>query len=65
MIYAHQAGTTAGTFLASRETYRWAGAAFVLWSQQQTTIHGTAHDPVLATYSGVTCAGLSSARGEL
>ena len=64
VVYAYQAGTTAGTFLASRETYRWAGAALVLASQQQTTIHGTAHDPVLATYSGVTCGGLSSARGE-
>lgn len=65
VIYAYQAGTTAGTFLASRQTYRWAGAALVLASRQQTTIHGTAHDPVLATYSGVTCGGLSSARGEL
>jgi hypothetical protein len=65
VVYAYQAGTTAGTFLASRETYRWAGAALVLASRQQTTIHGTAHDPVLATYSGVTCGGLSSARGEL
>lgn len=65
VIYAYQAGTTAGTFLASREMYRWAGAALVLASRQQTTIHGTAHDPVLATYSGVTCGGLSSARGEL
>lgn len=65
VVYAYQAGTTAGTFLASRETYRWAGAALVLASQQQTTIHGTARDPVLATYSGVTCGGLSPARGEL
>lgn len=65
VVYAYQAGTTAGTFLASRETYRWADAALVLASRQQTTIHGTAHDPVLATYSGVTCGGLSSARGEL
>jgi len=65
VVYAYQAGTTAGTFLASRETYRWAGAALVLASRQQTTIHGTAHDLVLATYSGVTCGGLSSARGEL
>jgi hypothetical protein len=65
VVYAYQAGTTAGTFLASRETYRWVGAALVLASRQQTTIHGTAHDPILATYSGVTCGGLSSARGEL
>jgi hypothetical protein len=65
VVYAYQAGTTAGTFLASRETYRWAGAALVLASRQQTTIRGTAHDPALATYSGVTCGGLSSARGEL
>ena len=64
VVYAYQAGTTANTFLASRETYRWAGAALVLASQRQTTIHGTAQDPVLATYSGVTCGGLSSARGE-
>ena len=65
VVYAYQAETTAGTFVASRETYRWAGAALVLASQQQKTIHGTARDPVLATYSGVTCGGLSSARGEL
>ena len=65
VVYAYQAGTTAGTFLASRQTYRWAGVALVLASRQQTTIHGTADDPVLARYSGVTCGGLSSARGEL
>jgi hypothetical protein len=64
VVYAYQAGTTANMFLASRETYRWAGAALVLASQRQTTIHGTAQDPVLATYSGVTCGGLSAARGE-
>jgi hypothetical protein len=64
VVYGYQAGTTANTFLASRETYRWAGAALVLASQRQTTIHGTAQDPVLATYGGVTCGGLSSARGE-
>jgi hypothetical protein len=61
VVYAYRAGTTAGTFLASRETYRWAGVALVLASQRQTTIHATADDPALATYSGVTCGGLSSA----
>jgi hypothetical protein len=65
VVYAYRAGTAAGPFLASREMYRWAGAALVLASRQRTTIHGTAHDPVPATYSGVTCGGLSSARGEL
>jgi hypothetical protein len=64
VVYAYQAGTTANTFLASRETYRWAGAALVLASQRETTIRGTAQDPVLARYSGVTCGGLSAARGE-
>ncbi|MGH3289790.1 MAG: hypothetical protein ACRDPD_34780 [Streptosporangiaceae bacterium] len=65
VAYAYQAGTTAGTFLATRDTYRWVGAALVLIARQPTTIRGTPQDPVLATYSGVTCGGLSSARGEL
>jgi hypothetical protein len=58
-------GPTVYRFQAIRDTYRWAGAALVLVSRQVTAIRGTPADPALATYSGVTCGGLSAARGEL
>jgi hypothetical protein len=58
-------GPTVYRFQAIRDTYRWAGAALVLISRQVTAIRGTPADPALATYSGVTCGGLSAARGEL
>jgi hypothetical protein len=64
-VYGYQPGNTADTFLATRDTYRWVGAAFVLVSHQQTTIRGTPADPELANYSGVSCANLSPAQGEL
>jgi hypothetical protein len=57
-VYAYQPGTRSGTFLATRDTYRWAAAALVLASQQQTTIHGPPVDPALAEYSGVSCGDL-------
>jgi hypothetical protein len=64
-VYGYQPGDEADTFLATRDTYRWAGAALVLVSQQQTTIRGTPADPELAKYSGVSCANLGLAQGEL
>jgi hypothetical protein len=57
-VYAYQPGTKAGTFLATRDTYRWAGAALVLLSRQQATIHGPPADPALAKYGGVSCGNL-------
>jgi hypothetical protein len=56
--YAYQA--TSGTresFLATRDTYRWAGASLLLVSQRKTTIRG-AQNPQLAQYSGVSCGAL-------
>ena len=56
--YAYQ--VTSGTrerFLATRDTYRWAGASLLLVSQRQTTIRG-AQNPELAQYSGVSCGAL-------
>ena len=64
-VYGHQPGNTADTFLATRDTYRWVGAALVLASHQEKTIRGAPADPELANYSGVSCAGLSATRGEL
>jgi hypothetical protein len=64
-VYEYQPGNTAGTFLATRDTYRWVGAALVLVSHQQTTVRGTPADPELAKYNGVSCANLSPAQGEL
>ena len=58
VTYAYQPGSTAGTFLAIRDTYRWAGATLVLDSHQQTTIYGTASDPALTRYTGVSCGAL-------
>jgi hypothetical protein len=56
--YAYQATSgTRETFLATRDTYRWAGASLLLVSQRQTTIRG-AHNPELAQYSGVSCGAL-------
>jgi hypothetical protein len=63
-VYGYQPGSAAGTFLATRDTYRWVGAALVLVSHQETTIRGTPADPELAKYSGVSCANLSAAQGE-
>jgi hypothetical protein len=56
--YAYQATSgTRETFLATRDTYRWAGASLLLVSQRQTTIRG-AHNPELAQYRGVSCGAL-------
>jgi len=56
--YAHQAASgTRETFLATRDTYRWAGASLLLVSQRKTTIRG-AQNPELAQYSGVSCGAL-------
>ena len=64
-VYAYSEGDTAGTFLTIRDTYRWVGAALVLRSHQQTTVHASPGGPELAKYSGVACGGLSTSRGEL
>jgi hypothetical protein len=45
------------TFLATRDTYRWAGATLVLVSHHESTIRGELN-PELAKYSGVSCGGL-------
>jgi hypothetical protein len=55
--YANQASPTRVRFLATRDTYRWAGASLVLVSQRQATIRGM-QNPELALYSGVSCGGL-------
>jgi hypothetical protein len=55
--YRPAAAGTRLTFLATRDTYRWAGATLVLVSQRQATIRGE-RNPELATYSGVSCAAL-------
>ena len=56
--YAYQAGSgTRETFLATRDTYRWAGASLLLVSQRKTTIRG-AQNLALAQYSGVSCGAL-------
>jgi hypothetical protein len=56
--YAYRAKSgTHETFLATRDTYRWAGASLLLLSQRQTTIRG-AQNPELAQYSGVSCGAL-------
>jgi hypothetical protein len=65
-FYSEQSGGPAVyRFQAVRDTYRWAGAALVLVSRQVAAIRGTPSAPALASYSGVTCGGLSAARGEL
>jgi hypothetical protein len=58
VTYAYHPGTTADTFLATRDTYRWSGATLVLAAQQQATIHGTSSDRALAAYTGVSCGDL-------
>jgi len=56
--YADQSATGSRvTFLATRDTYRWAGATLVLLSHHQATIRG-AQNPALAKYSGVSCGSL-------
>lgn len=56
--YAYQPSSgTRMTFLATRDTYRWAGAALVLVSHRQVTIRGP-QNPELALYSGVSCGAL-------
>jgi hypothetical protein len=56
--YAYQAASgTRETFLATRDTYRWAGASLILVSQRKATIRG-AQNPELAQYSGVSCGAL-------
>ena len=55
-IYRATSGTLE-SFLATRDTYRWAGASLLLVSQRQTTIRG-AQNPELAQYSGVSCGAL-------
>ena len=54
-----------GAFLATKDTYRWAGAKLVHAAHRQTTIHGTARSPQLARYQEVSCGSLDPARGEL
>ncbi len=44
-------------FLATRDTYRWAGAVLVLVSQRQATIRGE-RNPELMKYTGVSCGAL-------
>ena len=58
VTYAYQPGSAAGTFLATRDTYHWAGAALVLVAQRQATIHGPSSSPELAKYTGVACGDL-------
>jgi hypothetical protein len=60
VTYTYAYESTSGTrmkFLATRDTYRWAGARLLLVSQRQTTIRGE-RNPELARYSGVSCGGL-------
>jgi len=45
------------TFLAYRDTLRWAGSTLVIVSVRQATIRGV-QNPGLANYSGVSCGGL-------
>jgi hypothetical protein len=56
--YTYQpASGTRVRFLATRDTYRWAGAALVLVSQRQATIRGE-RNPELMKYAGVSCGAL-------
>ncbi len=48
VTYGYQ-GENADTFLATRDTYCWAGASLVLVSHQNKTIHGTPYSPELAS----------------
>jgi hypothetical protein len=60
VTYTYAYETASGTrmkFLATRDTYRWAGASLLLVSQRQVTIRGE-RNPELAEYSGVSCGGL-------
>jgi hypothetical protein len=58
VTYTYQVTSgTRETFLATRDTYRWAGASLLLVSQRQATIRG-AKNPELAQYSGVSCGAL-------
>ena len=54
-----------GAFLATKDTYRWAGATLVHAAHRQATIHGAAQSPQLARYQEVSCGSLDPARGEL
>jgi len=56
--YAYQAVSGARvTFLAYRDTLRWAGSTLVIVSVRQATIAGL-QNPRLANYTGVSCGGL-------
>ena len=54
VVYRYQARGP-GAFLATKDTYRWAGAKLVHAAHRQTTIHGTAQSPQLARYQEVSC----------
>lgn len=64
VVYRYQARGP-GAFLATKDTYRWAGAKLVHAAHRQTTIHGTAQSPQLARYQEVSCGSLDPARGEV
>lgn len=57
VTYGYQ-NESAGTFLATRDTYRWAGARLVRVSRRQATIQATAPSAELARYTGVSCGDL-------
>lgn len=58
VTYGYQPAGPPGTFLVTRDTYRWAAASLVLVSRQRGTIRATPRSPVLALYSGVSCGAL-------
>ncbi len=64
VVYGYQARGS-GAFLATTDTYRWAGVQLVLASHRQTTIHGTARSPQLARYQDVSCGSLEPVLGKL
>lgn len=64
VVYGYQARGS-GAFLATEDTYRWAGAKLVLASHRQTVIYGSAENPRLASYQEVSCGGLDPALGGL
>ena len=64
VVYRYQARGP-GAFLATKDTYRWAGAKLVHAAHRQTTIHWTAQSPQLARYQEVSCGSLDPAHGEL
>jgi hypothetical protein len=63
VVYGYQARGS-GAFLATTDTYRWAGVKLVLASHRQTTIHGTARSPQLARYQEVSCGSLDPVLGK-